>query len=419
MSDRITHASVFSGIGASELAAEMLGWKKLFHCEINEFGRKVLNYHFPNARSYEDVTTTDFSEWRGKVTVLTGGFPCQPFSYAGKRRGSEDDRYLWPYMLNCINQVRPTWFIGENVAGITTMVFPSEDVKVGEQADLFGEGDGYEIYEKREKYVLGEIYGNLENIGYSVQTFIVPACAVGAPHRRDRIFVVAHRPSEDSDCVRCGGDDREEEPQSRKFGMSCAGSDEWICKKEDAWPSPNTDSTRQSTPDKQNRRGWKKMDKRSESKSFDGVGRHGLYGIASDTASERGRKIRKQIQPKLSNGAKSFRNGRRRIASYAKGKRSDRFESEQRGSCKSKSCEFRRKNCSMCLSLEDRWRNFPTQSPVYRGNDGFPFNVDSLTISFAKWKKETLKVYGNAIVPQVMYEIFLMIDEIEKMKKNI
>lgn len=420
MSDRIiTHASVFSGIGASEIAAEMLGWKNLFHCEINEFGRKVLDYHFPNAISYEDITTTDFSEWRGKVTVLTGGFPCQPFSYAGKRRGSEDDRYLWPYMLNCINQVRPTWFIGENVAGITTMVFPSEDVKVGEQADLFGEGDGYEIYEKREKYVLGEIYGNLENIGYSVQAFIVPACAVGAPHRRDRIFIVAHRPSEDSDSVRCGGDIREEEPQSRKFGMSGAGSDEWICKKEDAKPSPNTHSTRQSTPDKQNRREWEKMDGRSESKSFDGVGRHGLYGIASDTASERGRKIRKQIQTKLSNGAKSFRNGRRRIASYAKGKRSDRFESEQRGACKSESCEFRRKNCSMRLSLEDRWRHFPTQSPVYRGNDGFPFNVDSLTISFAKWKKETLKAYGNAIVPQVMYEIFLMIDEIEKMKKNI
>lgn len=377
MSDRITHASVFSGIGASELAAEMLGWKNLFHCEINEFGRKVLDYHFPNAISYEDITTTDFSEWRGKVTVLTGGFPCQPFSYAGKRRGSEDDRYLWPYMLNCINQVRPTWFIGENVVGITTMVFPSEDVKVGEQADLFGEGDGYEIYEKREKYVLGEIYGNLENIGYSVQAFIVPACAVGAPHRRDRIFIVAHRPSEDSD------------------------------------------STRQSTPDKQNRREWEKMDGRSESKSFDGVGRHGLYGIASDTASERGRKIRKQIQTKLSNGAKSFRNGRWRIASYAKSKRSDRFESEQRGSCKSGSCEFRRKNCSMRLSLEDRWQHFPTQSPVYRGNDGFPFNVDSLTISFAKWKEETLKAYGNAIVPQVMYEIFLMIDEIEKMKKNI
>lgn len=392
MSDRITHASVFSGIGASELAAEMLGWKNLFHCEINEFGRKVLDYHFPNAISYEDITTTDFSEWRGKVTVLTGGFPCQPFSYAGKRRGSEDDRYLWPYMLNCINQVRPTWFIGENVAGITTMVFPSEDVKVGEQADLFGEGDGYEIYENREKYVLGEIYGNLENIGYSVQTFIVPACAVGAPHRRDRIFIVAHRPSEDSD------------------------------------------STRQSTPDKQNRREWEKMDGRSESKSFDGVGRHGLYGIASDTASERGRKIRKQIQTKLSNGAKSFRNGRRRIASDTESvrhrgvggeecrteKRQVQQDKLQRGEMggETEGCCGRESIIDGMLS-EDRWRNFPTQSPVYRGNDGFPFNVDSLTISFAKWKKETLKAYGNAIVPQVMYEIFLMIDEIEKMKKNI
>lgn len=367
----MTHASVFSGIGASELAAEMLGWKNLFHCEINEFGRKVLNYHFPNARSYEDVTTTDFSEWRGKVIVLTGGFPCQPFSCAGKRRGTEDNRYLWPYMLNCIKQVRPTWFIGENVAGIASMAFPSEDVKVGEQDDLFGEGDGYEIYEKREKYVLGEIYGNLEDIGYSVQAFIVPACAVGAPHRRDRVFIVAYRLTEDSDCVRCGGDSREEGPQIRNFGMSGAGSDVWICKKEDARTSP-------------------------------------------DTASERGRKIREQIQSKFSNGAKSFRNGRRRAASYAKRKHSDRFESEQRESCKSESCEFRRKNCSMRLSFEDRWRNFPTQSPVYRGDDGIPFNVDSLAIPFARWKKETLKAYGNAIVPQVIYEIFLMIDEIEK-----
>lgn len=422
MSDRITHASVFSGVGASELAAEMLGWKNLFHCEINEFGRKVLNYHFPNARSYEDVTTTDFSEWRGKVTVLTGGFPCQPFSWAGKRRGSEDDRYLWPFMLKCIEQVRPTWFVGENVAGITTMAFPGDDVKVGGQADLFGEGDGHEIYERREKFVLYEIIENLERIGYSVQTFLIPACGVGAPHRRDRVFIVAH--SSEAAVNTDGGRRAEygnlftgagelQKKQSPNEATSPTGGDVF------QRSSPNTDSTRQSTPDKQNRRGWKKMDKRSESKSFDGVGRHGLYGIASDTESERGRKIRKQIQPKLSNGAKSFRNGRRRIASYAKGKRSDRFESEQRGSCKSKSCEFRRKNCSMCLSLEDRWRHFPTQSPVYRGNDGFPFNVDSLTISFTRWKKETLKAYGNAIVPQVMYEIFLMMDEIEKMKKNI
>ena len=87
----MTHASVFSGIGGPEVAATMLGWENLFHCEINPFGRKVLDYWYPNSKSYEDITTTDFREWRGRVDVLTGGFPCQPFSYAGRRRGAEDD----------------------------------------------------------------------------------------------------------------------------------------------------------------------------------------------------------------------------------------------------------------------------------------------------------------------------------------
>ena len=192
----ITHDSTFSGIGAPEVAAEMLGWENVFHCEINPFGRKVLDYYFPKAKSYEDITRTDFSEWRDRITVLTGGFPCQPFSYAGKRRGSEDDRYLWPFMLRCIEQVRPRWFVGENVAGITTMAFHGEDVKVGEQTDLFGACD--QVYEKHERYVLDEICESLERAEYSVQQMLIPACAVGAPHRRDRVFIVAHRLTEDT-----------------------------------------------------------------------------------------------------------------------------------------------------------------------------------------------------------------------------
>lgn len=263
---KITHASTFSGIGAPEIAAEMLGRDNLFHCEINPFGRHVLDYHFPKAKSYGDITQTDFSEWRGRVTVLTGGFPCQPFSYAGKRRGSEDG-YLWPYMLKCIEQIKPSWFVGENVAGIGTMVFPGEDVKVGSQTDLFGEGD--DIYERREKYVLYEIIENLENIGYDVQTFVIPACAVGTSHRRDRIFIVAH-PAESF------ADDR---------------AHEWFT---------------------------------------------------------------------------------------------------------------------------DSWRAFPSIPAVHRGNDGIPFPLDGLTISFAKWKREPLKAYGNAIVPQIMFEIFRAIDKVER-----
>lgn len=130
MKRTITHASLFSGIGAPELAAHWMGWKNLFHCEIQEFQRKVLEYWFPNSVSYEDITKTDFTEWRGKVDILTGGFPCQPFSVAGKRLGAEDDRALWSEMLRAIREIQPTWVVGENVAGILSMVQPGETVKV-------------------------------------------------------------------------------------------------------------------------------------------------------------------------------------------------------------------------------------------------------------------------------------------------
>ena len=122
----MTHASVFSGIGGPEVAATMLGWENLFHCEINPFGRRVLDYWYPNSKSYEDITTTDFTEWRGRVDVLTGGFPCQPFSYAGRRRGAEDDRYLWPSMYRAIDEIQPTWVVAENVAGILTFEHPRQ-----------------------------------------------------------------------------------------------------------------------------------------------------------------------------------------------------------------------------------------------------------------------------------------------------
>ena len=184
------HASLFSGIGGAELAAAWMGWKNVFHCEISEFPRKVLEYWFPNSVSYEDITTTDFTYWRGKVDILTGGFPCQPFSMAGKRLGAEDDRYLWPHMLRAIREIQPTWVVGENVVGLTTMVQPGEEVEVGGQTSLFEEN-----YRTREEqtYTIEEICQGLEQAGYLVQPFVVPACAVGAPHRRDRIWLVAHR----------------------------------------------------------------------------------------------------------------------------------------------------------------------------------------------------------------------------------
>ena len=94
----MNHASLFSGIGAPEVAAEMLGWSNVFHCEINPFGRAVLEYWFPHSDSYGDITKTDFTQYRGRIDVLTGGFPCQPFSYAGKRGGVR--RHTLPLAAN-------------------------------------------------------------------------------------------------------------------------------------------------------------------------------------------------------------------------------------------------------------------------------------------------------------------------------
>ena len=186
----MNHASLFSGIGGAEVAAQMMGWQNLFHCEIQEFPRKVLQYWFPNSESYEDITKTDFHQWQGKVDILTGGFPCQPFSVAGRRKGEDDHRYLWPQMLRAIREIKPTWVVGENVIVIKTMVDPGQETKMGRTDDFFEENY---IYREESRFTLEKICQELEAAGYSVQPLNIPACSVGAPHRRERVWIVAHR----------------------------------------------------------------------------------------------------------------------------------------------------------------------------------------------------------------------------------
>ena len=159
------HGSLFSGIGGFDLAAQWMGWENAFHCEISEFPRKVLHHYWPNALSYENIKETDFTKWRGKIDVISGGFPCQPYSLAGKRLGKEDDRHLWPEMLRCIREIKPRWVVGENVFGIVNW-------------------DGGLVFD--------EVQSDLEAEGYEVQAYVLPACAVNAPHRRDRVWFVAH-----------------------------------------------------------------------------------------------------------------------------------------------------------------------------------------------------------------------------------
>jgi DNA (cytosine-5)-methyltransferase 1 len=113
------HGSLFSGIGGFDLAAEWMGWENIFHCEWNPFGQKVLKYYWPNAESFNDITKTDFTKYANRIDVLSGGFPCQPYSVAGKQKGKEDERHLWPEMRRAIMEISPRFIVGENVRGLT------------------------------------------------------------------------------------------------------------------------------------------------------------------------------------------------------------------------------------------------------------------------------------------------------------
>lgn len=203
---RLVHGSLFSGFDAPSVAASWMGWENAFHCEINHFCNEILKYWFPNSEHYEDITKTDFSQWKGRIDVLTGGFPCQPFSIAGKRKGADDNRYLWPHMLRAIREIRPTWVIGENVAGILTMVQPGEEIEVGNQPSFFGEDDRKRVL-LRQEYVIETICKDLEREGYSVQPMLIPACAVGAPHRRDRVWIIANRTDTGTESMQQTGED--------------------------------------------------------------------------------------------------------------------------------------------------------------------------------------------------------------------
>ena len=372
----MTHASVFSGIGGPEVAATMLGWENLFHCEINPFGRRVLDYWYPNSKSYEDITTTDFTEWRGRVNVLTGGFPCQPFSYAGKRGGAQDDRYLWPYMFRCIDQIRPDWVVAENVAGILTMVEQGEVSEVASAPALFDSFDRVRRYQLRETFTLQRICDDLEGHGYAVQPVLVPACGVGAPHRRDRVFIIGHRVD----------DDTREDATIRQ-------SQRTVCDTADERPGRPSD-------------GCTTGEVRGEVRE---EGNHAELRVSAETSSRDGLVTDSEhlrLQHDAIRGEQAEDIGTESI------RRQDRLsESIQRIAPNGEGGETSESAAAVC---GERWRCFPTQSPVHRGNDGLPFDVDRLTISFGKWRTEALKAYGNAIVPQVMYEIFRAIQQVEQ-----
>ena len=285
------HGSLFSGIGGFDLAAEWMGWENVFHCEWMPFPRQVLNYHFPNSLSYEDITKTDFTIHQGSIDILTGGFPCQPYSSAGKRLGKEDERHLWPHMLRAISEINPTYVVGENVRGISNW-------------------NGGLVFE--------EVCAQLEDCGYEVQPILLPACSVGAPHRRDRIWFVAANTNN----IRFNKCECEYEINTSEGRINALND---INENDGQGDATNTSDIRQE---------YALENKELERKRF--------------------------------------------------------WKSYQR----------------------NVWDTFPSQSPICGGDDGLPFQLDGIT--FSKWRQESIKGYGNAIVPQVAYQIFNVIQMMDE-----
>lgn len=202
----MTVGSLFSGIGGFDLGLERAGMQIKWQVENDKYCNSVLTKHWPTVTRYGDITGID---WRNvdPVDVICGGFPCQPFSFSGKRRSKDDNRYLWPEVVRCLSGTRPTWFIGENVPGIINLAFDT-------------------------------VCTDLETLGYEVATFNIPACAVGAPHQRKRIWFVAYAEGERrgeawNDCERS----QKWSPRSRAMDHSVSKQSERRGDRIERWPT--------------------------------------------------------------------------------------------------------------------------------------------------------------------------------------
>jgi len=190
------HASLFTGIGGFDLAAEWIGWENIFQVENDPFCNTKLIKNFPNIKRYGDIKEFDGTEYRGIIDILTGGFPCQGFSVAGKQRGKDDPRWLWPEMLRVIREIQPPWVVGENVPGIIELA-------------------------------LEDICASLESEGYEVQPFIIPSASIGAWDKRDRVWIIAYSDSNrkmvqgrnrNSDNKKRNGKKKIQEWENKQFG---------------------------------------------------------------------------------------------------------------------------------------------------------------------------------------------------------
>lgn len=378
----MTHGSLFSGIGGFDLAAEWMGWKNVFHCEINPFCQKVLKYHFPNAVSYEDIKKTDFTKWKNRIDIISGGFPCQPYSVAGKRKGKDDDRHLWPEMLRAIREIQPTYIVGENVRGLINW-------------------NGGMVFD--------EVQTDLENEGYEITPFLLPAGGVNAPHRRDRIWFVAFKNSNQNGRR---SDEWKKESNIREQRNACTRNNERI--------SANDDEVGNATytTSEQSKRLQSEQRKISEQEQREFRGGNCKNDVSNscfercDNWSDNRQERHFQNDIRITEENKSERNGWKCWACEIGSVSADTDSGRQSGKehRETESGQFTKK------SFPGYWENFPTQSPVCDGNDGIPTELDGIT--FPKWRNESIKGGGNAIVPQVVYQIFKAIEQFKLINDN-
>lgn len=422
----MTHVDLFSGIGGFTLAAGWAGFRTVAFCEIDPFCQEVLKERFgavadaegeyrrdesedsrngkkrgsrnvPDALNRNrpvlipDIRALDGTRFRG-ATLLTGGFPCQPFSVAGKRKGKADTRHLWPEMLRVISEARPAWVIGENVAGIVNMEL--------EQVCLDLEGEGYEV-----------------------RPVVIPACAVGAPHRRDRVWIIAQDTLD-----RRGRIGESEKPgRERNERDAIAGNGERIHRAEDSdvrghageLGLPRIDGRRAGEKSSDGYRPPEHAENDSalnELSSRDAVGsRTDARSAPSRSRDSIGESDRHAPDAERGNGRTSKRGcgedgggevkgGEVREASICGGLRRGHAPDADEGRIRRYQREgdsegsVTRPSCAW----DESWPEVATR--LCRVDDGIPRRVDRL------------KALGNAIVPAVAYEIIKAIAEIERMK---
>lgn len=400
------HASLFSGIDGFSLAAKWIGWKNLFTCEIDEFCNHVIESHDKKVIRYGDIKQTDFTVWRGRVDVLTGGFPCQPYSVAGKRLGKDDDRHLWPEMLRAIREISPRWVVGENVRGIINW-------------------NGGVVFE--------EVCSDLGALGYEVTPYVLPAAGVGAPHRRDRVWFVAHSSNTRVENVQQRGQD----------GVSrfAAASHSNIIRHKEARPKqPTTGITRDGiwevAPDTHDTGAGVnlRVDGNGEEENqgrerlpLPELGQDGVNGVAAYSSSERlqDRERGGLLEDETENTAglddRFKRCGINGAFTHTDG---HGFTGQEHREAKSRRVAEE--------IIPNDWQNFPTQPPVHPGDDGFSTGLlrqrireDSLGLlsekeidqiiskAVIRLRAEAVKASGNAVVVPLVYQIFRAIQEYE------